>query len=187
MILKPTATIGIDAYPDADFAGLYGYEDYNDPVCVRSCTVYVITVAGCPIFWSSNLQTKTATSTMEAEIIALGSCCCELLPIIIALIDEIGVAVGIKNPDDNNSDSSTMHITIHEDNRGALILQLLRLLSLLLAANTMPSKQWFHEQIIKKKIKIAPIDMRLQLGDIFTKMLSQVTFKFLRNLLLQGW
>jgi hypothetical protein len=53
MIIKPTSTIGIDAYPDADFASLYGYEDNNDPVCVCSCTSYVITVAGCPIYWTS--------------------------------------------------------------------------------------------------------------------------------------
>jgi len=63
---------------------------------------YVITVAGCPIYWSSKLLTKIATSTAEAEIIALGSCCRKLLPII-ALVDEIGVAVGIKKPNDNKS------------------------------------------------------------------------------------
>ena len=88
MIFKPTATIGIDAYPDADVTSLYGYEDNNDPVCVHSCTGYVITVAGCPIYWSSKLQTKTTTSTMEAEVIDLGNCCRNLLPII-ALVDEI--------------------------------------------------------------------------------------------------
>jgi hypothetical protein len=121
MIIKPMNTINIDAYPDVDFAGLYGHEDNNDPICVHSCTSYVITVAGCPIFWSSKLQTKTATSTMEAEVIALGSRCCDLLPII-ALINKIGIAVGIKKQDDNKADSSTMHITIHKDNPGALIL-----------------------------------------------------------------
>jgi len=73
MIIKPTTNIGINAYPDADFSGLYGYEDNNDPVCVRSRTGYVITVAGCPIYWSSKLQTETATSTMEAKVIALAS------------------------------------------------------------------------------------------------------------------
>jgi len=50
MILKPTETLHINAYPDADFAGLYGYEDNNDPVCVRSRTGFVITVAmPCPL------------------------------------------------------------------------------------------------------------------------------------------
>ena len=116
---------------------------------------------------------------MKAEIIALGSCCRKLLPII-ALVDEIGVTIGIKKSDDNDSDTSTMHVMIHEDNSGALIL-----------ATTPPpqftpcSKHyaiktiWFCEQIIEKKIKVAPIDTHLQLGDIFTKMPSQVTFEFL--------
>jgi hypothetical protein len=183
MIIKPTSTIGIDAYPDADFTGLYGYKDNNDLVCVRSRTGYVITVSRCPIYWFSKLQTETATSTKEAEIIALGSCCHKLLPII-ALVDKMGVAAGIKMPDDDNSDSSTMHVTIHEDNSGALIL-----------ATTLPpqftprSKHyaiktiWFHEKIIEKKIKVAPIETRLQLGHIFTKMPSQVTFEFICNLL----
>jgi hypothetical protein len=123
---------------------------------------------------------------MDAEIIALGSCCRKLLPII-SLVDDIGVAVGIKKPDDNYSDSSTMHVTIHEDNLGALIL-----------ATTLPpqltprSKHyaiktiWFSKKIIEKKIKVIPIKTRFQLGDIFTKMHSQVTFEFLPNLL-QGW
>jgi hypothetical protein len=186
MIIKPTSTIDIDAYPDADFAGLYGYEDNNDPACVRSRTGYVITVSGCPIYWSSKLQTETATSTMEAEIIALGSCCRELLPII-ALVDKIGVAIGYKKPVDDDPSSNTMHVTIHDDNSGALIL-----------ATTPPpqftprSKHyaiktiWFCEKIIEKKIKVVPIETRLQKGDIFTKMPSQVIFEFLRNLL-QGW
>ena len=151
-----------------------------------SRTGYFITVAGCPIYWSSKLQTETATSTMEAEVIALSSCCCKLLPII-GLVDQIGIALGIKKPNDDNSDSSTMHVTIHEDNSDALILA-----TTLPPQFTPPSKHyaikiiWFCEKIIEKKIKVAPIETRLQMGDIFTKIPSQVTFEFLRSLL-QGW
>jgi hypothetical protein len=50
MILKPSTNLNIDAYPDADFAGLYSYEDNNNPVCGRSCTVFVIIVSNCPVF-----------------------------------------------------------------------------------------------------------------------------------------
>ena len=50
MIIKPTSNIGINAYPYTDFAGLYGYEDNNDPVCDHSHTGYIINVAGCPIY-----------------------------------------------------------------------------------------------------------------------------------------
>jgi hypothetical protein len=80
-----------------------------------------------------------------------------------------------------------MHITIHEDNSGALILA------------TMPPPQftpcskhyavktnWWREKITEKKVNVAPIETRLQKGDIFTKMPSRVIFEFLRNLL-QGW
>jgi hypothetical protein len=123
---------------------------------------------------------------MEARVIALSSCCHKLLPII-GLVDKIGIAIGIKKPDDGDSDSSTVHVTIHEDNSGALIL-----------ATTPPpqftsrSKHyaiktiWFCKKIIEKKIKVAPIKTRLQLEDIFAKMPSQVAFKFLQSLL-QGW
>ena len=181
MILNPTTTLNIDAYPDADFAGLYGYKDNNDPVCVRSRTGFVITVANCPVFWSSKLQTETVLSTMEAETVALGSCCRELFPII-DLVTEIVDAVGMPNPD-----NPTMHVTIHEDNSGALIL-----------ATTLPpqftprSKHyaiktvWFRENIIARKIKVMAIETRLQLGDIFTKMPAQTTFEFVRKLLI-GW
>ncbi len=186
MIIKPMTTIGIDTYPNADFAGLYGYEDNNNPVCVRSRTGYVVTVAGCPIYWSSKFQTKTATSTMKAKVIALSSCCCKLLPII-GLVDKIGIDVGIKKPDDDDSDSSTMHVTIHEDNSGALILATTPLPQFTPRSKHYTIKTiWFHEKIIEKKIKVAPIKTRLQLGDIFTKIPSQVTFEFLWSLL-QGW
>ena len=87
----------------------------------RTCSTFTLLSCIMPIYGSSKLQTETATSTMEAEIIAFGSCCHKLLPII-ALVDEIGVAVGIKKPDDDDPSSSTMHVTIHEDNLGALIL-----------------------------------------------------------------
>ena len=181
MILKPTETLNINAYPDADFAGLYGYEDNNDPVCVRSRTGFVITVANCPVLWSSKLQTETAMSTMEAEVIALANCCKELFPIM-DQVAEIVEAVGMNNPD-----SPIMHVTIHEDNSGALVL-----------ATTLPPQftprskyyaiktVWFREGIIAKGVKVVAIETRLQLGDIFTKMPGLATFVFLRELLL-GW
>ena len=34
LIITPIPDLNIDAYPDADFSGLYNYEDRNDPICV---------------------------------------------------------------------------------------------------------------------------------------------------------
>jgi hypothetical protein len=43
--------------------------------------------------WQSKLQTETALSTMEAEIIALAACMRELIPII-DMVQSLAVAVG---------------------------------------------------------------------------------------------
>jgi hypothetical protein len=109
------------------------------------------------------------------EVVATNSC------------PSFGIAIGIKKPDDDDPISSTIHVTIQEDNSGALILA------------TAPPPQfnprskhyaiktnWWRKKIIKKKINIVPIETRLQKGDIFTKMPSQVIFEYLLNLL-QGW
>jgi hypothetical protein len=83
MVMNPSTDIcTIDAYPDADFAGMYGHEKPTDPSCVKSRSGFVITFADVPILWQSKLQTETALSTMEAEVIASAACCRELFPII---------------------------------------------------------------------------------------------------------
>ncbi len=74
MVINPTRELTIDAYPDADFAGMYGHEKPTDPACAKSRFGFVIVFAGVPVLWQSKLQTQTALSTMEAEVIALGAC-----------------------------------------------------------------------------------------------------------------
>ncbi len=73
----------IDAYPDTDFAGMYGREEYTDPACAKSWNGFIIAFADCPVLWQSKLQTETALSTMEAKIIALPACSRELFPILV--------------------------------------------------------------------------------------------------------
>ena len=74
-MLNPSGQLKVVAYPDADFAGLYGHKKVTDPACAKSCTGFLLTVSDCPMVWISKLQTETALSTMEAEIIALAHCC----------------------------------------------------------------------------------------------------------------
>jgi hypothetical protein len=74
LLLLPTtlgSTFSTGVYVDADFAGGWGYEDPNDPVSVKSRTGFLVEIMGCPIQWTSKLQTNIATSTMEAEYTAL--------------------------------------------------------------------------------------------------------------------
>ena len=49
MIINPTRELSIDAYPDADFAGMYGHENPTDPACAKSCTGFVIVFSGVPV------------------------------------------------------------------------------------------------------------------------------------------
>jgi hypothetical protein len=115
MIINPTRELVIDAYPDADFAGMYGYEKPTDPACAKICTGFVIVFSGVPVMWKSKLQTKTALSTMDAEIIALAACMRELIPIM-DMIQELAVAVG------KSAGDVSMKVSVHEDNSGALVL-----------------------------------------------------------------
>ena len=51
LIFNPSGTLKIDAYPDADFSGLYGYLKITDPACVKSRMGFLITVLDCPMVW----------------------------------------------------------------------------------------------------------------------------------------
>ena len=74
---------------DADFAGLWTFEEDQDPVCVKSRTGYVLMLGGCPLIFKSKLQTEIALSTLEAEYIALSQSMRELLPLR-RLLQEVG-------------------------------------------------------------------------------------------------
>jgi len=65
---------------DLDFAGLWPHEDKHDPSCVKRRTGFVICISGCPVTWTSKLQTDIATSMMEAEYNALSMSMQDLLP-----------------------------------------------------------------------------------------------------------
>ncbi len=72
-------------------------------------------VAICPIVWQSKLQSETALSTMEAEIVALAHSCCKLFPIMdgVSIMSKaIGIPVG----------NTTIQVSIHQNNAGALVL-----------------------------------------------------------------
>ena len=66
----PNLEEGLDCYVDADFAGLWGHEDDQDPVSVRSRTGFTLTLFGCPILWSRKLQTDQTLSSTAAEYVA---------------------------------------------------------------------------------------------------------------------
>jgi hypothetical protein len=113
-------TLNIDCYPDADFAGLWTRDNKLDPHCVCSQTGYIICLSNCPVLWKSKLQTEIALSTMEAEYVALSTSCRDLFPLI-DITNELCTALQFKMKAETH-----MHIKIHEDNVGALMLSKLK-------------------------------------------------------------
>jgi hypothetical protein len=181
LIINPSGTLKVDAYPDSDFAGLYGYEKPTDPACAKSRTGFLISLSDCPVLWISKLQRETALSTIEAEVNSLAHCCREFFPVM-HMVGEIGSVVGLPT-----KDMSSMRVSVHEDNSGALIL-----------AETIPPQftprskyyctktVWFREEIMKRQVSLKKIDTKEQLGDIFTKGLPRPQFEYLRKQLM-GW
>jgi hypothetical protein len=84
----PNLEDGLDCYVDADLAGLWGHEDNQDPVSVHSRTRFTLTLLGCPILWSSKLQTDQTLSSTAAEYVVFNMTMREVLPIH-ALLQEI--------------------------------------------------------------------------------------------------
>jgi hypothetical protein len=115
MVMNPSTDIcKIDAYPDADFAGMIRHEKPVDPSCVKSYTGFDITFTDVSILWKSQLQTGTALSTMEAKIIALFACFRDLFPII-DMVESLTSLVNLPIGE------TAMKLSVHEDNLGVLV------------------------------------------------------------------
>ena len=88
IVYRPDPTKGLECHVDADFAGGWSSGDHTNPESVLSQTGFVISYAGCPIFWRSKLQTEIALSTTEAEYIALSQAMRDVIPFM-TLMEEI--------------------------------------------------------------------------------------------------
>ena len=75
-ILRPNRDKSLEVFVDADFAGNWDPNEYED--CDNG---YYITYAGCPILWKSQLQTEVALSSTESEYTGLSSARRDAIPI----------------------------------------------------------------------------------------------------------
>jgi hypothetical protein len=181
LVLRPDGTLNIDNYVDADFAGLWPYEDKQDPSCVKSRTGFAICISSCPIIWQSKLQDMIALSTMEAEYNALSTSMRELLPVQ-RLVHAIGKSIGLS--DDR---LTTIKTTVWEDNAGALTLARMEPGCMTPRSKHYAIKyHWFRSLLKPNKIVIEKIDTSKQRADILTKGLVHPKFIEIRKLLC-GW
>ena len=176
----PNMDEGLDCYVDADFAGLWGHEDDQDPVCVRSRTGFTLTLFGCPILWSSKLQTDQTLSSTAAEYVAFSMAMREVLPMR-ALLQEIRSKVELKC-----SPTTLIRSTVFEDNQGCLSLVNVPKMS---TRNKYLALKYhfFRTQIGESKGIVAKyISTSIQKADILTKGLPPTQFEAIRKLLM-GW
>lgn len=154
---------------DAEYASLFGFEGSTEPVCACSWTGFLITVAICPVFWQSKLQTETASSTMEAETVELGSSCKELFLTIAMVLWCYGKGdrncswFGARQCGQNahqNSWRQLLRIGIDEDNSTTVYTQ---------SKHYALKTHQCHEKVIEHGIEVLKIETSEQLGDIFTK------------------
>lgn len=170
----------LDCYVDADFCGLFNYEDADDADSARSRTGFLLTLADIPILWSSKMQTAIALSTMESEYVALSTAMRSLIPVK-AVLKTITKALSI------DIEATSNMSTVWEDNQAALIL-----------ATTDPPRMtprskhiaikyhWFRKHLKVGYIEIKHITTDQQKADILTKALARLKHEQAR-LLTMGW
>ena len=175
---KPDPSKGLECYVDADFAGGWSSGDHTNPECVLSRTGFVIMYLGCPLTWSSKLQTEIALSTTESEYIALSQAMRETIPFMNLMV-EVGRIFPLNNP------TPTFRCKVFEDNRSCI--------KVAESPKFTPRTKHiaikyhhFRKYVADGTITILPISTTDQLADIFTKPLDRVIFVKLRRLLM-GW
>jgi hypothetical protein len=182
MIFTPDATKGLEVFVDADFAGGWDPTTADDADTVYSRTGFVIRYAGCPLLWTSKLQTEIALSTAEAEYIAMSQALRETIPLM-NLMQEMNVIFKLHIP------QPKFVVRVHEDNQSCIAM----------ANNpkfTPRTKHiaikyhHFRKHVITHAnpdgfIEIVYCDTNNQVADIFTKPTTDETFLRLRKLLLK--
>ena len=151
----------------------------SDPSTARSRMGYIITYAGCPMHWSSKMQTEIALSTTEAEYITLSQAMREVLPII-GLMEEAkqqGIPVMNATP--------KIHCKVFENNAGAI--EIANVPKMRPRTKHLNIKyHHFREELRKGTISIYHTRTEDQIADIFTKPLPEVPFvKFKEKMM--GW
>ena len=180
MILKPDIEHSFDCYVDADFCGGWDQDDaLEDPATAKSRTGYVIMYAGCPVVWSSKMQTEVTLSTTEAEYVALSS----------ALKQTIWLMNIVREMKEQGFNATATHPKIHckafEDNSGALTI-----------ANVPKARprtkhinvkyHFFRQYVASGDVSIHKIDTKDQCADMLTKPLSKELHEKHRRFI-QGW
>lgn len=166
--LKGTKQMGLDFNRSEGANCLIGFADADwatDTEDRKSVSGFLFQVYGNTVSWSSKKQTTVATSSSEAEYVALSAAASEAIWLT-GLLGDLGEVV-------------TGPVTIFEDNHGCIGM-----------AKNLESKRAKHidikhhfirDHIADGKLDVQPIGTANQLADIFTKSLDPGQFGYLRG------
>ena len=178
--IRPDTQQSFQCWVDADFAGNWKPEGaQNDPMTAKSRSGWIIQYAGCPITWSSNLQTLMALSTTEAEYVALSMAMREQLPLI-QLLKEV-----VAHKIDANLQPTTIHCKAFEDNSGALEMAKVPKMR----PRTKHLNNVYHhfcESVQKNEVTLIAVRSDEQLADLLTKPLPNALFQHFRDKVLNS-
>ena len=170
MIVKPTGTLAIDCYVDADFAGLHQRDPDSSPTSAKSRTGFIITLGGCPILWKSQLQTEISLSTLEAEYSALSMSMHNLLPLRSLLLEVLST---LKLPTEF---TSTVCCCVFKDINGALLLATKQRITNR-TKYFLVKWHFFWSHVRNGSVEILKIDTQHQRADYLTKGLNRKSFE----------
>ena len=178
-IVKPTNTLQLDCYVDADFAGLYNREPDSNLTSAKSRLGFIISLGGVPLVWRSQLQSEISLSSCESEYASLSQSLRTLLPIR-ALLIEVSMAIGLEE-----SMRATVHARVFEDNAAALQLATQQRIT---RRTRYYLVKWHHfwNSVNKGEVSIHRIETSRQAADYLTKGLAREVFERIRKIN-QGW
>jgi len=178
-IVKPTNTLQLDCYVDADFAGLYKCDPDASPTSAKSRLGFIISLGGVPLVWRSQLQSEMSLSTLESEYSSLSQAMHTLL-LIRSLLMEVVPAIGLQK-----ALVATIHARVFEDNNGAYLL----------ATNQRITRRtkyylvkwhFFWNAVRNGEVTVLKVDTLRQGADYLTKGLAREAFERIRKIN-QGW
>jgi hypothetical protein len=176
----PDESESFQVFVDADFSGNWSKDSAEeDTDTARSRTGFIITYAGCPVYWCSKLQTEVALSTTEAEFVAASQALRELIPMMELMLElkDRGFKVITTAP--------KVHCKLFEDNSGAV--ELLRVKKMRSRTKHINIKyHFFRSYVDRGLVTIVPISSDDQPADMLTKSLPETDFVKHRKKMM-GW
>lgn len=165
--LQGTMGLCLEFKRDENAAPLVGFADSDwaaDNEDRKSVSGFIFKVFNATVSWSSKKQTTVATSSSEAEYVALSAAASEAIWLT-GILEDLNITV--------------KPVVIHEDNRGCIGMAKNR--------ETKRSKHidvkhhFIRDHVEEGRLLIEPVSTQDQLADVFTKALDTSRFQELRR------